>query len=138
LHVLSNVLSFVSRNVVSLADSTSVSFRGCVSMYHSREMNIYCICYVSHNVGAWVCSEAGMKCSEQQVLLSVQNTREILQIQGICFPVDAFEAISSIVSIGLSSVRTITKLSFLYCILLLTLRRMYILALRTSFVVAYS
>jgi hypothetical protein len=79
--------------MVSLADLPFVSFRGCVSMYHSREMNIYCISYVSHNVGAWVCSKAGKICSAQYRSFLSGRKREILRIRLVIILGDVFSVI---------------------------------------------
>jgi hypothetical protein len=53
-HVLSNIVSFVNKNVVSLADLTCMSSMRCVSSYHSWEMSGYCMTCVLFSVGAWV------------------------------------------------------------------------------------
>jgi hypothetical protein len=50
-HVLSIIVSFVSKSVDSLADLTCMYLRGSVSSYESWEMSGYCISCVDLGVG---------------------------------------------------------------------------------------
>lgn len=61
-HVLSNIVSFVSKNMVSLADSSLMYCSGCVSRYHCWDMNEYGISCAVLPAGAWACSNARFAC----------------------------------------------------------------------------